>query len=116
MSNFEQVLQAQVKNVGTNAAFPVTMGVNAFRGFLDEFMKESKEIKRKEKKEKKVEAKTVKKERQKKDMLLVSLFSCSSAKGLIRTCNCHYLTLLSDITKVLFSLKKINLKFSIKIV
>ncbi|CAE1298624.1 unnamed protein product [Acanthosepion pharaonis] len=70
MSNFEQVLQAQVKNVGTNAAFPVTMGVNAFRGFLDEFMKESKEIKRKEKKEKKVEAKTVKKERQKKDMLL----------------------------------------------
>ena len=72
MSNFEQVLQAQVKNVGTNAAFPVTMGVNAFRGFLDEFMKESKEIKRKEKKERKVEAKTVKKERQKKDMLLVS--------------------------------------------
>lgn len=99
MSNFEQVLQAQVKNVGTNAAFPVTMGVNAFRGFLDEFMKESKEIKRKEKKEKKVEAKTVKKERQKKDMLLVSLFFYSSTKGLFsRTCNCHYLMIMSDVT------------------
>ncbi|GAB1606082.1 unconventional myosin-IXAa-like [Argonauta hians] len=71
MSNFEQVLQAQVKNVGTNAAFPVTMGVNAFRGFLDEFMKESKELKRKEKKEdsKKTDSKCTKKERQKKDML-----------------------------------------------
>ncbi|XP_052828155.1 unconventional myosin-IXAa isoform X6 [Octopus bimaculoides] len=70
MNNFEQVLQAQVKNVGTNAAFPVTMGVNAFRGFLDEFMKESKEIRRKEKKEeRKTESKSTKKERQKKDML-----------------------------------------------
>ncbi|XP_071119029.1 unconventional myosin-IXb-like isoform X6 [Haliotis cracherodii] len=69
LSNFEQSLSAEVKHERTNATFPVTMGINAFRGFLDEFIKNHAGKKREEKKkeEKKVENKNAKKDKQRKD-------------------------------------------------
>ena len=68
MTNFEATLKARMKEENTNATFPITMGINAFRGFLDEFhkkkeTKESKEtevrVNRKEKKRKDKEVITV---------------------------------------------------------
>ncbi|XP_064607942.1 unconventional myosin-IXAa-like isoform X2 [Liolophura sinensis] len=42
MKQFENIIMSQAKRENTNATFPVTMGVNAFRGFLDEFMRQEK--------------------------------------------------------------------------
>ncbi|XP_067665745.1 unconventional myosin-IXb-like isoform X9 [Haliotis asinina] len=69
LSNFEQSLSAEVKHERTNATFPVTMGINAFRGFLDEFIKNHAGKKREEKKkdEKKLENKNAKKDKNRKD-------------------------------------------------
>ena len=57
MVNFEKALTAQVEKETTDDSFPVTIGINAFRGFLDEFnnKKKSGELPqmKKEKKEKK---------------------------------------------------------------
>ncbi|CAL4061590.1 unnamed protein product, partial [Meganyctiphanes norvegica] len=40
IKNFEQVMNKVCKVKVGDSAFPVTMGVNAFRGFLDEFIRE----------------------------------------------------------------------------
>ncbi|KAK3592955.1 hypothetical protein CHS0354_036814 [Potamilus streckersoni] len=45
MANYETTLHAQIQEEKTNALFPETLGINAFRGFLDEFMKLKKEKK-----------------------------------------------------------------------
>lgn len=37
MKQFENIIMSQAKRENTNATFPITMGANAFRGFLDEF-------------------------------------------------------------------------------
>ncbi|KAK7086061.1 Unconventional myosin-IXb [Halocaridina rubra] len=42
IKNFEQVMNTVCKDKLGNDTFPVTMGVNAFRGFLDEFIREKK--------------------------------------------------------------------------
>ncbi|KAK8748447.1 hypothetical protein OTU49_016152 [Cherax quadricarinatus] len=42
IKNFEQVMNTVCKEKMGNDTFPVTMGVNAFRGFLDEFIREKK--------------------------------------------------------------------------
>ena len=62
MSHFEDTLTARMKEENTNASFPVTMGINAFRGFLDEFHKKkaTKEIKENENR-------VLRKEKKKKD-------------------------------------------------
>ncbi|XP_041464110.1 unconventional myosin-IXAa-like isoform X3 [Lytechinus variegatus] len=65
MSNFEQVLSIVAKQYedANNTTFPLTLGINAFRGFLDEFMhqykpsdnrKKVKEPKRKKEKKEEV--------------------------------------------------------------
>ena len=75
LAKFAHTLEAEVKVEGTNASFPVTMGVNAFRGFLDEFIKHHK---KKEKKEKKADPKVQKRDRkkEKKDVFVrLQLFS-----------------------------------------
>ena len=56
MVNFEETLKARAQLQELDADFPVTIGINAFRGFLDEFnrKKENKELPKTEvKKEKK---------------------------------------------------------------
>ncbi|XP_071794480.1 unconventional myosin-IXb-like isoform X1 [Asterias amurensis] len=60
MSNFETSLANHVKNSNSKTQFPITMGINAFRGFLDEFTQQYKPDKkskeqRKKKKEKEKE-------------------------------------------------------------
>ncbi|XP_071953625.1 unconventional myosin-IXb-like isoform X2 [Antedon mediterranea] len=57
MSEFEQVLQNTAKQEQTNAQFPITLGINAFRGFLDEFMHHYKPAKKKKVPKKKKEKK-----------------------------------------------------------
>ncbi|KAK4304536.1 hypothetical protein Pmani_023513 [Petrolisthes manimaculis] len=42
IKNFEQVMNTVCKETMGNDAFPVNMGVNAFRGFLDEFIRQKK--------------------------------------------------------------------------
>ncbi|XP_050731320.1 unconventional myosin-IXa-like isoform X3 [Eriocheir sinensis] len=42
IKSFEQVMNTVCKEKMENDTFPVTMGVNAFRGFLDEFIREKK--------------------------------------------------------------------------
>lgn len=66
LTKFALTLEAEVKLERTNASFPVTMGVNAFRGFLDEFIKHHK--KEKKKQDKKVDNKNQKQEKTKKDV------------------------------------------------
>lgn len=66
MTKFALTLEAEVKLERTNASFPVTMGVNAFRGFLDEFIKHHR--KEKKKQDKKVDNKNQKQEKAKKDV------------------------------------------------
>ncbi|XP_061172961.1 unconventional myosin-IXa-like [Saccostrea echinata] len=66
LTKFAVTLEAEVKLERTNASFPVTMGVNAFRGFLDEFIKHHR--KEKKKPDKKVENKNQKPEKTKKDI------------------------------------------------
>ncbi|KAL5004156.1 hypothetical protein ScPMuIL_017612 [Solemya velum] len=67
MSSFEQILSDKLKKEGsTNASFPVTLGINAFRGFLDEFMKKHHGDKKK-KEERKIEGRAHKRDKQKKD-------------------------------------------------
>ena len=61
-------MSAEVKGERTNAVLPITLGINAFRGFLDEFMK-TQEMRRKVKK---VENKPVKRDKHKKDAIIVS--------------------------------------------
>ena len=39
MVNFEETLCAAAEAKTSDVSFPVTMGLNAFRGFLDEFQK-----------------------------------------------------------------------------
>ncbi|XP_033097030.1 unconventional myosin-IXa-like [Anneissia japonica] len=53
ISDFEQVLQNTAKLEQSNAQFPITLGINAFRGFLDEFMHHYKPAKKKQKVQKK---------------------------------------------------------------
>ena len=61
MTSFEQILNNRAREE-TNATFPVTMGVNAFRCILDEFNK------KKERNElKSYKPKPVKKEKKKKE-------------------------------------------------
>ncbi|XP_078314826.1 unconventional myosin-IXb-like isoform X4 [Crassostrea virginica] len=66
LTKFALTLEAEVKLERTNASFPVTMGVNAFRGFLDEFIKHHR--KEKKKQDKKVDNKNQKQEKAKKDV------------------------------------------------
>lgn len=70
LTKFALTLEAEVKLERTNASFPVTMGVNAFRGFLDEFIKHHK--KEKKKQDKKVDNKNQKQEKTKKDVYVSS--------------------------------------------
>ncbi|XP_076288846.1 unconventional myosin-IXa isoform X1 [Lasioglossum baleicum] len=64
IANFLHVMETVCKQENTSADFPVTMGVNAFRGFMNEFMtlvkteapeKQSKSKRKKEKKRKQEE-------------------------------------------------------------
>ncbi|KAG1704390.1 Unconventional myosin-IXa [Nymphon striatum] len=60
IDNFEQVMESVCKQENTSASFPSTMGLNAFRGFLDQFMnslraEEKPKTKVKKEKRKKVE-------------------------------------------------------------
>ncbi|KAK0080281.1 hypothetical protein PV325_000172 [Microctonus aethiopoides] len=64
IANFLQVMETVCKQENTREDFPVTMGVNAFRGFMNEFMtlvktegpdKQSKSKRKKEKKRKQEE-------------------------------------------------------------
>ncbi|XP_012281982.1 unconventional myosin-IXb isoform X2 [Orussus abietinus] len=64
IANFLQVMETVCKQENTSEDFPVTMGVNAFRGFMNEFMtlvkteapeKQSKSKRKKEKKRKQEE-------------------------------------------------------------
>ncbi|XP_069137076.1 unconventional myosin-IXb-like isoform X9 [Argopecten irradians] len=66
-AKFVHMLDAEVKAEGTNASFPVTMGINAFRGFLDEFIKNHKKEKKKD--DRKTESRAQKRENKKKDVL-----------------------------------------------
>ncbi|XP_021359288.1 unconventional myosin-IXa-like isoform X3 [Mizuhopecten yessoensis] len=66
-AKFVHTLDAEVKAEGTNASFPVTMGINAFRGFMDEFIKNHKKEKKKE--DRKTETRAQKREHKKKDVL-----------------------------------------------
>ena len=63
MLSFEKTLTARAQEEKTTDAFPVTIGINAFRGFMDEFVnkKKSGELPaiKKEKKEKKKKDKDV---------------------------------------------------------
>ena len=69
LAKFAHTLEAEVSEKKTNATFPITMGVNAFRGFLDEFInKYRKKDKRKE--DKKVEPRPAKKDSKKKDIIV----------------------------------------------
>lgn len=61
IANFSHVMETVCKQENLKEAFPLTMGVNAFRGFMNEFMalakteameKQSKSKRKKEKKEK----------------------------------------------------------------
>lgn len=38
VSNFEKVLENKAKRQSGNSQFPVTLGINAFQGFLNEYM------------------------------------------------------------------------------
>lgn len=42
ITNFENVLTHIAKKQEGKAQFPITLGINAFRGFLDEFMHQYK--------------------------------------------------------------------------
>ncbi|CAC5398988.1 MYO9 [Mytilus coruscus] len=64
LQKFAQMLEATLKNRHTKGTFPITMGVNAFRGFLDEFIKH----KRKERKDDQVPKKIRRRDRAKKDI------------------------------------------------
>ncbi|KAJ8304274.1 hypothetical protein KUTeg_017857 [Tegillarca granosa] len=67
LGKFVSSLEAEVTQEGTDASFPVTMGVNAFRGYLDEFIKNHRKPDKKE--EKKVNHREKhKREKQKKDV------------------------------------------------
>lgn len=75
MSSFEQILSDKLKKEGsTNASFPVTLGINAFRGFLDEFMKKHHGDKKK-KEERKIEGRAHKRDKQKKDTFVSTSYS-----------------------------------------
>ena len=39
MCNFEETLKAESRREGQDQAFPITLAINAFRGFLNEFHK-----------------------------------------------------------------------------
>ncbi|XP_041367346.1 unconventional myosin-IXAa-like isoform X3 [Gigantopelta aegis] len=69
LANFEHTMSAEVKGERTNAVLPITLGINAFRGFLDEFMK-SQDVRRKVKK---VQNKPVKRDKHKKDAIIEHL-------------------------------------------
>jgi hypothetical protein len=62
-----------------NASFPVTMGVNAFRGFLDEFIKH----KRKDRKDDQVPKKTRRRDRAKRDIYVSNCYFCRTLKPLV---------------------------------
>ncbi|XP_021968609.1 unconventional myosin-IXa isoform X2 [Folsomia candida] len=47
IANFASIMETVCKHEGTGDDFPTTMGVNAFRGFLNEFMNSSREEKQK---------------------------------------------------------------------
>ena len=69
MSSFEETLKARALEKQLDKDFPVTIGINAFRGFLDEFnrKKENKELP-------KIEVKKDKKKKDKdKELFYVSI-------------------------------------------
>ncbi len=67
MFSFEEILKACARKENLDDSFPVTMGINAFRGFLDEFQKkkENKELPKLERQKKK-------KDKENKEQYLVS--------------------------------------------
>uniref|UniRef100_T1JDE0 Unconventional myosin-IXb n=1 Tax=Strigamia maritima TaxID=126957 RepID=T1JDE0_STRMM len=65
ISNFEQVMENVCRQECMSAAFPVTMGVNAFRGFINEFVNQLKQ----QRADEKTKVKT-KKEKRKKDQIV----------------------------------------------
>ena len=64
---FKQVLMAEMRKEHTEA--PLVMALNAFRGFLDEFMKQHSG-QRREKKEERKPDKPLKRDKQKKDTVV----------------------------------------------
>ena len=77
---FKQVLMAEMRKEQTEA--PLVMALNAFRGFLDEFMKQHTGRGRREKKEERKPEKPNKRDKQKKDMVVSvawPAFSCWAA-------------------------------------
>ena len=57
MISFQKTLEAKAKEETADESFPVTIGINAFRGFMDDFVRKKKSGElppiKKEKKEKK---------------------------------------------------------------
>lgn len=49
IANFLSIMQTVCEHEGTGSDFPTTMGVNAFRGFLNEFMNSTEKKNREEK-------------------------------------------------------------------
>lgn len=82
MLNFEQTLKARAQEVNEDASFPVTIGINAFRGFLDEFNKKV------ERKEHKPEVKEKKKKKSEKEHIYVSTETVLG-ENLCRNVICH---------------------------
>ena len=68
---FKQVLMAEMRKEQTEA--PLVMALNAFRGFLDEFMKQHSGQRSREKKEERKPDKPMKRDKQKKDMVVSHL-------------------------------------------
>jgi hypothetical protein len=66
---FRLVLQNEMRKNQTEV--PLVMALNAFRGFLDEFMKQNTGRRREKKEEK---TKPVKRDKQKKDMVVSSTY------------------------------------------
>ncbi|XP_071169201.1 unconventional myosin-IXb-like isoform X25 [Mytilus edulis] len=64
LQKFAQLLEATLKNRHNKGTFPITMGVNAFRGFLDEFIKH----KRKERKDDQIPKKKIRRRDRPKDI------------------------------------------------
>ena len=76
---FKQVLMAEMRKEQTEA--PLVMALNAFRGFLDEFMKQHAGRRREKKDDRGKAEKPVKKDKQKKDTLVSVMLSKETEKN-----------------------------------
>ena len=69
-ANFELTMVATCRDEKVDESFPVTMVINAFRGYLDEFRNIVKDLKKEKDKEKKRRKKPNKKGKRDKDTIV----------------------------------------------